>query len=82
MHKDKPPGLFDFAERGVRYLVGFWFTTGLVLSILARTAILIMSDDASTPNRQSTDRLEAEATARKAAKDPNGPPAAPAAVRY
>ena len=37
MHKDKPPGLFDFAERSIRYLVGFWFTAGLILSLLVHT---------------------------------------------
>jgi hypothetical protein len=83
MHKDKPPGLFDFAERGVRYLVGFWFTTGLVLSILVRTAILVMGDNASNATTQSADRLEAEAVARRAARDPNkAQPPAPEAVRY
>jgi hypothetical protein len=83
MHKDKPPGIFDFAERGVRYLVGFWFTTGLVLSILVRTAILIMGDNASPPAKQNADRLEAEAAARRAARDPNKvQPPAPEAVRY
>jgi len=83
MHKDKPPGLFDLAERGVRYLVGFFFTTGIILSILVRTAILVMGDNSSDSVRQSSDRLEAEASARKAARDPNAaPPPAPAAVRY
>jgi hypothetical protein len=79
MHKDKPPGLFDFAERGVRYLVGFWFTTGLVLSILARTTILVMRDDGNHVKRDA-DAIEAEARARRPAKDT--PPPAPAAVRY
>jgi hypothetical protein len=83
MHKDKPPGLFDFAERGVRYLVGFWFTTGLVLSILVRTTILVMGDNAPSSTTQSADRLEADAAARRAARDPNKTqPPAPDAVRY
>ena len=80
MHKDKPPGLFDFAERGVRYLAGFWFTTGLVLSILVRTAMLIMGDNSSDSNSRSPDRLEAEAQARKPATAPTEAP--PPSVRY
>jgi hypothetical protein len=82
MHKDKPPGVFDFAERGVRYLVGFWFTTGLVLSILVRTALLVWGD-ASESNRprQSSDMLETETNARKPASA-NPPPPPTDAVRY
>jgi hypothetical protein len=82
MHKDKPPGLFDFAERGIRYLVGFWFTTGLVLSILVRTAMLVLRDDASNHTVRSSDAIEAAANARKPPKDPNASAPSPAAVRY
>jgi hypothetical protein len=81
MHKDKPPGLLDFAERGVRYLAGFWFITGLVLSILVRTAMLIMGDDSSAATR-SLDAIETEANARKSPSDANASPAAPTAVRF
>ncbi|MEY2563125.1 MAG: hypothetical protein QOH88_1318 [Verrucomicrobiota bacterium] len=80
MHKDKPPGLFDFAERGVRYLAGFWFVTGLVLSMLVRTAILIMGDTSSDANSRSPDRLEAEAQERKPAAAATEAP--PSSVRY
>ncbi len=80
MHKDKPPGLFDFAERGVRYLAGFWFITGLVLSMLARTAMLVMGDNSSEAKSRSPDRLEAEAQARKPATAPTEAP--PPSVRY
>jgi hypothetical protein len=81
MHKDKPPGIFDFAERGVRYLVGFWFTTGLVLSILVRTVILVRGDTSGEINRrQNAERLEAETAARKPATANTPPPTD--AVRY
>lgn len=66
MHKDKPPGLFDFAERSIRYLIGFWFVAGLSLSILVRTGILIRRDDKRDASR-NPDRLEAEAMARRPA---------------
>ena len=66
MHKDKPPGLFDFAERSVRYLICFWFVVGLSLSILVRTGILIRRDDTGNASR-NPDLLEAQALARKPA---------------
>jgi hypothetical protein len=80
MHKDKPAGLFDFAERSIRYLVGFWFTTGLILSILVHTGMLVWRADARGPGlKQDGETLEVKASAHK-------PPAAstpPAAsVRY
>jgi hypothetical protein len=81
MHKDKPPGLFDFAERRNGYLIGFFFTTGLVLSILVRTTLLVIRDNAGASNaRKNADALEAAAAARK----PAGvqPPESPPAVRY
>jgi hypothetical protein len=81
MHKDKPPGLFDFAERSIRYLVGFWFATGLVLSLLVHTAILVRRADAKGPAfKRNPDLLEAEATARKPATATM--PESTAAVRY
>lgn len=68
MHKDKPPGVFDFAERSIRYLLGFWFTAGLVLSLLVHTGMLIRRADAKGPDyKRNPDLLEAEATARKPA---------------
>jgi hypothetical protein len=81
MHKDKPPGLFDFAERSIRYLVGFWLTTGLALSILVHTGILVWRDSAKGPGfKQNADALEAKAIARKPATATTPP--ASAAVRY
>jgi hypothetical protein len=73
MHKDKPPGLFDFAERSIRYLVAFWFVAGLSLSILVRTGILIKRDDKGSATR-NPDALEAEAMARKPASATTPPP--------
>ena len=52
MHKNKPPGLFDFAERSIRYLVGFWFIAGLVLSLLVHTGMVIRRADAKGPGLQ------------------------------
>jgi hypothetical protein len=81
MHKDKPPGLFDFAERSVRYLVGFWFTAGLILSLLVHTGMLVRRADATEPGfKRNPDLLEAEATARKPASATMPPPTD--AVKY
>ena len=81
MHKDKPPGLFDFAERSIRYLVGFWFTAGLILSLLVHTGILIRRADAQGGDyKRNPDLLEAEANARKPATTTVPPPVD--AVKY
>lgn len=79
MHKDKPPGLFDFAERSIRYLIGFWFIAGLSLSILVRTGILIRRDNKGDLTR-NPDALEAEAMARRPATATTPQPTD--AVRY
>jgi hypothetical protein len=80
MHKDKPPGLFDFAERSIRYLIAFWFIAGLSLSILVRTGILIRRDDKGDAARRNPEALEAEAMARKPGTATTPPPTE--AVRY
>jgi hypothetical protein len=83
MHRDKPPGPFDFAERSIRYLVGFWVTTGLVLSILVHTAMLVWRADRKGPaSKPNAETLEAATAARRAAASKSSPPEAPAAIRY
>lgn len=80
MHKDKPPGLFDFAERSIRYLVGFWFTAGLILSILVHTGMLVWRADARGPGlKQDGETLEVKASVHKPA---TASTAAPEKVRY
>jgi len=81
MHKDKPPGLFDFAERSIRYLVGFWFTAGLVLSLLVHTTMLVWWADAKRPGaRQNSETLEVKATSHRPASATTPPPSS--AIRY
>ena len=41
MHKDKPPGIFDFAERSLRHATGMGLMAGFVLSILVHVGILL-----------------------------------------
>jgi hypothetical protein len=83
MHRDLPPGPFDFAARSVRYMVGFWFTAGLVLSLLFHTGILLWRADSNEPHaKPSQDALEAAAAAQRAKAGKSPPPDPPAAVRY
>ena len=83
MHRDRPPGLFDFTARSIRYLIGFWFATGLFLSVLVHTGILIWRADSTGPHaKPSQDGLEAAAAAQRAASGKSPPPDPPAAVRY
>lgn len=78
MHKDKPPGLFDFAQRSVRYLVGFWLTAGFLLSLFVRVGMLIWHLDSVGGARNPEDTLE---TATAPVRKPSAPPADPS-VRY
>ncbi len=82
MHKDKPPGPFDFAERSIRYLVGFWLTAGLVLSMFVHTGMLIWRSDSAGPNKPDPAKLEAATAAQRAAAGKVPPPDPPPAVRY
>lgn len=80
MHKDRPPGPFDFAERSIRYLVGFWFTAGLVLSVLVRTGILVWRDTNGPGPKRDAEALEAAAITHKPPSAKAPPPSE--AVRY
>ena len=83
MHKDKPPGPFDFAERSIRYLIGFWLTAGLVLSMFVQTGMLISRSDSSGQNsKPDPAKQEAATAARRAAAGKVPPPDPPPAVRY
>lgn len=80
MHKDRPPGLLDFAERSLHYLIGFWFTVGLLLSVIVHTVILVWQDSKRVGPERSAETLEAKALSHKPASA-NSPPPDPA-VRY
>ena len=41
VHKDRPPGIFDFAERSLRHTTGMGLVAGFILSILVHVGILI-----------------------------------------
>lgn len=44
MHKDKPPGIFDLADRSLGYVVGFGLVTGFLLSIIGWIGYLLMTE--------------------------------------
>ncbi len=75
------PGFSILPSDQVRYLVGFWFTAGLVLSLFVHTGMLIRRADAKDPGyKRNPDLLEAESIARKPATATTPPETA--AVRY
>jgi hypothetical protein len=83
VHKDKPPGPFDFADRSIRYLVGFWVGAGLLLSLLVHTGMLVWRADAKDPGaKPNPEALEKATAAQRAAAGKSPPPEPPPAVRY
>jgi len=81
MHKDRPPGIFDFAERSIRYLIGFWFTAGLILSLLVHTGMLVRRADArGSGAKENSETLEVKAASHRPASATTPPQSS--AVRY
>jgi hypothetical protein len=83
MHKDKPPGIFDFAERSIRHLIGFWLITGFILSILVQGGLLLWRADRKEPSGadSATEALEAKTDAHRTPPTTSSP-ASTASVRY
>ena len=82
MHKDKPPGIFDFAERSIRHLIGFWLITGFILSILVHFGLLLWRADRKEPAAPgpNSEALETKTNARRSPASAS--PASTASVRY
>jgi len=82
MHKDPRPGIFDFAARSLRYIIGLGLLTGIILSIFVYVAVFVWRADrgASDPPKANAGELENSMTARR--KIPTPTPAPAAAVRY
>lgn len=78
MHKDKPPGMFDFGQRSIRYLVVFWSTAGFLLSLLIHLGMLVWRVDFGPTQPKSEEALERTTAPVRPA---TSPPSA-AAVRY
>jgi hypothetical protein len=79
MHKDKPPGIFDFAERSIGHLVGICFGAGFLLSIFVHVGMSVWRDNAKeeTGLRDQAELESATAGVRKATPPPTAP-----AVKY
>ncbi|PZR75152.1 MAG: hypothetical protein DLM73_06070 [Chthoniobacterales bacterium] len=77
MHKDKPPGMFDFAERSIRYLIGFWLAAGFLLSLVVHVGMLVWRVD----SRRGPERAETLESKTAPMRKPTSPPTAPD-VRY
>lgn len=82
MHKDRSPGIFDFAERSIRHLIGFWLISGFILSVLVHFGLLIWRADKKEPAlpEPQSEALEAKAAAQRSPSSTS--PAASADVRY
>jgi hypothetical protein len=80
MHKDKPPGIFDFAERSLGHMIGVCFGAGFILSIFVYVGLSLWRvDSAKGGAPRDGDSLE-NSTARSRKPTPAPPPEA--AVRY
>jgi hypothetical protein len=78
MHKDKPPGLFDFAERSIRYLIGFWLVAGFLLSLVLHLSMLVWRGDSQATQGKTEEVLE---TSTAPVRKSSSPPADPS-VKY
>ena len=79
MHKDKPPGIFDFAERSVGHMIGVCFGAGFVVSVLVYVGMSIWRVD-SVKETAARDGDSLETTTARTRKPTPAP--ADAAVRY
>ena len=82
MHRDPPPGIFEFARRSLSYTIGLGLLTGFLLSIFVYGAVLIWRADrgGSEIPKASASTIEA---ATMAVRDRTATTPAPtAALRY
>jgi len=80
MHKDKPPGLFEFAARPTAHAVTFGLATGAVLSILAYIGMSLWGADSAArrrpPPRETLEEVTsaAQTNSTDAKRSPDGAP--------
>lgn len=83
MHKDRPPGIFDFPSRSVGHGVGLGLLVGVLLSFVAHLGLLILRANANSSDVPLAGAEAAQREMGKHKKPPTNPtPAPPAAVRY
>lgn len=83
MHKDKPPGLFEFTSRPVQHAVAFGLATGVVLSILIYVGMTLWGADASARHSEPAGAESLEQSTSTIPRQNTSPtPGASAAIRY
>lgn len=80
MHKDKPPGIFDFPHRSVGHGVGLGLAFGVLLSFLVHLGFLTMRADPAGAERPLAGVEAAQGVMSKHKKPPTNPTPAPAAA--
>jgi hypothetical protein len=83
MHKDKPPGIFEFTARPVQHAVTLGLATGVVLSILAYIGMTLWGADASARRAEPAggDSLE-QSTSTIPRPNASATSSPPPAIRY
>jgi hypothetical protein len=83
MHKDKPPGVFEFSARPVQHAVTLGLATGVVLSILAYVGMTLWGADASARHAEpaGAESLE-QSTSTISRPNTSATPMPSAALRY
>lgn len=56
MHKDKPPGLFDFPAHSAQHAIWVGLATGMVLSFLVHASLVITRPDPEGGRRGTAKR--------------------------
>lgn len=83
MHKDRPPGIFDFPHRSVGHGVWLGLAFGVLLSFLVHTSLLIMRADPAGTERPLAGAEAAQRVMAQHKKPPTNPtPVPPPAVNY
>ncbi|MDQ6625636.1 MAG: hypothetical protein M3Y69_05775 [Verrucomicrobiota bacterium] len=83
MHKDKPPGIFEFTARPVQHAVTLGLATGVVLSILTYVGMTLWGADATARHAEPAGRESLEETTSTIPRpNASATPSAPPAIQY
>ena len=82
MHRDPPPGIFDFARRSLSYTIGLGLLTGFLLSIFVYGAVLIWRADRGVADTPKASAGTIEAATMAVRSRAAATPAPTAALRY
>ncbi|MEO5722130.1 MAG: hypothetical protein ABIR71_11750 [Chthoniobacterales bacterium] len=83
MHKDRPPGIFDFPHRSVGHGIGLGLTVGVLLSAVVHLGLLINQAGAGSSEMPLAGADAAQKVMAKHKKPPTNPAPSPsAAVKF